>query len=813
MESLVQDIRYALRQLRRSPGFTAIAVITLGLGIGANTAIFSIVDASVLHPLPFRDASGIMTLWMNGSGPGAFSGPAAVSDPDSLEWRRRGSAFSQTAFFRWHAFNLTQAGEPVRLVGAEVSSSLFPLLGVNSVQGRTFVPEEEAAPKNKVVLLSHRLWSSRFAADSTVLGRSISLDGQFFTVVGIMPAGFTFPNESDFWVPLSLTADASNASLQFLARLKQGVSLDRARSEAAVISHQLEQEHHRPGGEGVRVILTPLAEVVGAELRSPMLVLLGAVGLLLLIGCTNVANLLLARAAARGQEIAIRNALGASRARIIRQLLTESALIAALGGVFGILLALAGRNLLVVAASALPRSIASPTATARIAQAGIDSSVLLFTLGISVLTGLLFGLAPVMQVSAPKPNRSLQQGNKQSNFVGKNQLREILVISEIALAFVLLTGAGLLLRSFVKMVEIDPGFQARTTLTMNVELPESRYRTPAQMIAFERQVIERLQAIPGVKAAGSVFGLPLGDMLIRGDFVVENQPAPPAEVTPAKILVGGDYFSTLGIPVLSGRAFDAHDSQTAPRVVVVSKSLARRFWPNQDAIGRRLKPGFSNDPWCTVVGVVGDTKQYDLRDQSAFALYLPYAQAPIPFLMQSMSLVIRTDSQDPVASASAARHALAAVDPDLPLFDVMSMEGLVFRSLSEPRFNTFLVALFAGLALLLAALGTYGVMACVVTARTREIGVRIALGASRGDVLRQMLGRVARIAAVGTCLGILGATLTSRFLASQLYEVSPNETATYVIAVLLMIASSLLAGYVPARRAASVDPMEALRYD
>ena len=813
MQSLFQDFRYGVRQLRRSPGFAAVAVITLAIGIGANTAIFSIVDASVLHPLPFRNASGIMTLWMNGSGPGAYSGPAAVSDPDSLEWRRRTSVFAQTAFFRWHAFNLTGLGDPVRLVGAEVSSSLFPLLEVNSDKGRIFLPEEEIAGKNKLVLLSHRLWSSRFAADSTVLGRSISLDGQFFTVIGVMPTGFTFPNEADFWVPVFLSADASNATLQFLARVKPGVSLESARNEAAAILHQLDQERHRPVGEGVRITLTPLAEVVGAELRSPMLVLLGAVGLLLLIGCTNVANLLLARAAARGQEIAIRNALGASRGRIVRQLLTESALIAALGGAFGVALAYAGHNLLIVAASALPRSIASPTATARIEQAGIDSSVLLFTFGLSVLTGILFGLAPVMQVSAPQPNRSLQQGNKQSNFVGKNQLREILVVSEIALAFVLLTGAGLLLRSFVKMIEIDPGFDARSTLTMNVELPESRYKTPAQMIAFEQQAIERLQSIPGVKAAGSVFGLPLGDMLIRGDFVVENQPAPPADLTPAKILVGGDYFSALGIPVFSGRVFSAHDSQTGPRVVVVSKSLARRLWPTQDPIGRRLKLGFSNDPWCTVVGVVGDTKQNDLRDQSAYALYVPYAQAPRPFLMQSMSLVIRTDSKDQAGSVLAARHAIAAVDPELPLFDVRSMEGLVFRSLSEPRFNTFLLALFAGLALLLAALGTYGVMACAVAARTREIGLRVALGASRAAVLRQILGRVAAIAGIGSSLGILGATLTAHLLGSQLYEVRPIETATYVSVLLLMIASSLLAGYLPARRAARVDPMEALRYE
>jgi putative ABC transport system permease protein len=813
MNGLLQDFRYALRQIRRSPGFTAFAVITLALGIGANTAIYSIVDASVLHPLPFHDAKGIMTLWMTDTNPGGYSGLAAVSDPDTLEWRKQSSLLKEIAFCREHTSNLTGVNDAVRLVGAEASANLFSLLEMNPALGRTFLPEEESAGKNRVVLLSHKLWQNRFAADNAVVGRSIRLDGQFFTVVGVMPAGFDFPNEAEFWTPLTITTDGSNATLKFLARLKPGASLDQARAEVSVVAQRLDKQNHRDSQATVALI--PLETAVASQSRVSMFVLLGAVGLLLLIGCANVANLLLARAASRGQEIAIRNALGATRGRIIRQLLTESGVLACLGGVFGLLLAYVGRGVLVSGAlSALPRSFASPGVAARIATATIDHSVLLFTLAVSLLTGILFGLAPVLQASGPRPNSALRMGARGSvGSFGKGRLRDAFVIAEIALAFVLLTSAGLLVRSFIKLVEVDPGFEPQNVLSMNVDLPEWWYRTPAQMISFEEQALEKLRALPGVASVGSVFGLPLGDILVRGDFVVENQPAPPGDISPAKVLVGGDYFTAIGIPVVNGRAFNVHDSETAPHVVVVSRSLARRLWPNQDPIGRRLKPGFSHDSWCTVVGVVGDVKQFDLRDDSAFALYFPYAQAPEPFLMQTLALVVRSRSDDPSATAAAARHAIATVDPDLPLFDVASMDQLVYRSLSEPRFNTFLLALFAALALLLAALGTYGVMSCVVTARTNEIGVRIALGASQVDVLREILGRVMFLAAVGLGAGLLGSGLASCFLASQLYDVRPTDLATYVVVSTLMIAASLLAGYIPARRAAKVDPMVALRYE
>ena len=815
MNSLLQDFRYALRQLRKSPGFMAFVVITLALGIGANTAIFSIVDASVLHPLSFPNASGIMTLYWTDARPGGLTGLAAVSDPDSVEWRKQSSVLEQIAFYRSNTANLTGVGDPIRLIGAEVSASLIPLLQTKPLLGRTFLGGEESPGKNQVVLLSHELWQSRFAENPDMIGKSLRLDGRFFTVIGVMPAAFDFPYEAEFWTPLTVTNDGSNATLKVLARLKPGVSREQAQAEAALIARRLDEQHHRDIDSHVKTSLIPLETAVGSDSRIPMFTLLGAVGLLLLIGCVNVANLLLARAATRSQEIAIRNALGATRWRIIRQLITESALLTSLGAGFGLLLAYASRGALISATlSALPKNLASPGAAARIATATIDHSVLLFTMALSVVTGILFGLAPIVQGSGVRPNSTLKTTSQNlAGSLAKGRLREVLVVSEIALAFVLLSGAGLLLRSFLKLIAINPGFEPRNVLSMNLELPESRYQAPAQMIAFEQQSLEKLQSIPGVMSAGSVFGLPLGDLLIRGDFVVEGQPAAPADASPAKILVGGDYFNAIGIPVLAGRTFNSHDSPTAPPVAVISRTFARRFWPDQDPIGRRLKLGFSRDPWCTVVGVVGDVRQFDLQDESALALYMPYAQSPIPFLMESLTFVLRYGAADPSATATAARHAITAVDPDLPVFDVASMEQLVYRSLSEPRFNTCLLGLFAALALLLAALGTYGVMSCAVTARTSEIGVRIALGASQKDVLRQILGRVILLTASGLALGCLGAALTSRVLENQLYHVQPTDLATYFVVSTLMLIAASLAGYIPARRAAQVDPMIALRYE
>ncbi|HUI41914.1 MAG TPA: ABC transporter permease [Terriglobia bacterium] len=807
-ETLLQDLRYSLRQLRRSPGFTAVAVVTVALGIGANTLIFSVVNAAILHPLPFRDASGIMTLWVSDTAEG-YSGPGTICDPDYPEWRNENPSLGQVAGFRGETANLTGAGEPVRLIGAEASASLFPLLGVSPVVGRGFSPQEEQPDRNRVVLLSNALWRSRFASDPAVVGKPVKLDGNFFTVVGVMPVGFDFPNQSDFWTPVNLAGNCHNASLQLVARLKPGMTLSRARSDAALIMRrqQVDQNDHR------RFTLVRLVDEVAPDIRSSLLVLLGAVGLVLLIACANVANLLLARAATRQREIAVRTALGAGRMRIVRQMLTESAMMATLGGALGLILAEAGHSALASAAFLLPRSLVSPSVTARIVAAGIDPWVLGFTLAVALLTGILFGLAPALQASRPDLNDTLKEGGRGlAAGAARGRFRDALAAAEIALALVLLAGSGLLIRSFLNLTKVDPGFRPQGVLTLNVSLPEFGYSTPAGMVAFESQAVARLASVPGVRSAGAVSGLPLGDMMIMGDYTVEGQAAPqPGAPSALKAVVGGDYFRAMGIPLVRGRFFSERDSEGSQHVVIVNESFARRYWPHQDAVGNRLKPGFSPDSWCTIVGVVGDVRQFALAETSPpAAIYLPYAQSPIAFLMRDITFVVRGES-DALSVAPAARRAMQAVDPDLPVFDVASMEQLVNRSVAGPRFSTLMLASFAALALLLAAVGIYGVIAYSVTQRTHEIGVRMALGARGRDVVRQILGQGMVLAGVGIAAGLLAALALTRFLSGMLYGVRAADPFTFVAVSVTLAAIAMVATYVPARRATKVDPIIALR--
>jgi predicted permease len=810
IENMLQDVRYGVRQLRRSPGFTAVAVLTLALGIGANTLIFSVVNAAILHPLPFREASRLVTLWATSPTVG-FSGPGTLTDPDYMEWRKQNHVFSEIAAFRGQPSNLTGVGEPVRLTGAAISPSLSRVLDVNPALGRAFAPEEENAGRNRVALLSDRLWRSRFGSDPSKVGQSIKLDGAFYTVIGVMPAGFGFPNDADVWIPLMLADDAHNATLQVVARLKPGMSIERARSEIALIG---QRRPRRAGDWEWNITLVSLNQAAASDLRAPLLVLFAAVGLVLLIACANVANLFLARATTRQREIAIRKALGASRTRVIHQLLTESVMMAVFGGALGLLLAAVGQSFVAKAASLLPRSLGSPSVAAHIASAGIDGAVLGFNLAMSVLTAILFGLTPAVRASRDELNDSLKEGGRGAA-VDHRYLRDGIVVAEVALALILLVGAGLLIRSFLGLMNVDPGFSPENALTLNISLPDSRYTSAQPMIAFEQQALDRLSALPGVKSAGGVFGLPLGDDAVAGDFIVEGQAAPAPGTQPfiaGKKVIGGDYFKAIGIPLLKGRYFDKHESKTAPHVVIVSQSLAQHFWPRGDAIGKRLKPGFFNDAWCTVVGIVGDTKQYSLGDTPSPSMYLPYAQAPAPFLMQDMTLVLRNAS-DPLSLVAAARGAVQAVDPDLPVFDVATMEQLVYRSASEPRFNAALLGIFAALALVLAAVGIYGVMSYAVMQRTHEIGLRMALGAQASDVLQQIVRQGMLLAAGGIAIGMAGAWVVTRFLASLLFGVRPTDPMTFAMVPSVLAAVALLACYLPARRAATVNPMVALRYE
>jgi putative ABC transport system permease protein len=810
IENLLQDAHFGFRMLAKNAGFTTVALLTLALGIGANTLIFSVVNAAILNPLPFRDANRLVTLWATSPTIG-FSGPGTLTDPDYMEWRTQNRVFSEIAAFRGQPSNLTGVGEPLRLTGVAVSPSFLRVLEVDPSLGRAFASEEDSVGRNHVALLSDRLWRNRFGADPRAVGRSIKLDGEFYTVIGVMPAGFGFPNESDVWIPLTLASDAHNATLQVVARLKPAVSIERARSDVALIG---QRRPHRAGDWKWHLTLVPLTRAAASDVRTPLLVLFAAVGLVLLIACANVANLFLARATARQREISIRKALGASRMRVIRQMLTESIMVAVFGGALGLVLAGLGQGLVARAASLLPRSLASSSEAAHIASTGVDVWVLGFTLAISVLTAVLFGLAPAVRTSRSELNDRLKEA-RLGSAPGRGYLRDGLVVAEVALALILLVGAGLLIRSFLGLMKVDPGFSPEKVLTLNISLPDSRYGGARPMIAFEQQTLNRLSALPGVKSAGGVFGLPLGSAAVAGDFTVEGQPAPAPGSQPfiaAKRVIGGQYFKAISIPLLKGRYFDEHDSEIAPHAVIVSQDLARHFWPRGNAIGRRLKPGFSDDAWCTVVGVVGDTKQYSLGEMSPPSLYLPYPQAPAPFLMQDITFVLLTYS-DPLTIVAAARSAVQAIDPDLPVFDVATMEQLVYRSASAPRFNTALLGIFAGLALILATVGVYGVMSYTVLQRSHEIGVRMALGAEAGDIARQVVRQGMLLAAGGTAAGLAGAWMVTRFLSSLLFGVRPTDAASFALVPLLVLAVALLACLVPARRAARVDPMVALRYE
>ena len=803
MNSLVQDLAYALRQLRKSPGFAAVAVVTLALGIGANTAIFSIFNATLLRPLPYKDSARLVILWSTIPRWG-FSGPGSLTDPDYVQWEQQNQGFEQIAAFRGQTSNLTGSGIPERLLGSTASASLFPLLGAVPELGRVFSPQEQRPGHENVVLLSHGLWVRRFGSDPLVLGKLITLDGKSFTVLGVMPARFQFPSDADFWTPMVLTADRSNAMDQIVARLKPDVTIERAEQDITLIARRLSPD------SSIHLSLAFLKDKAVANLRPALTVLLAAVGFVLLIACANVANLLLTKATARQREIVMRRVLGASRMRIVRQLLTESVLLAGLGGILGMLVAVVTRNLL---AQLMPQSIAQPGVINRMVALDMDVWVLVFSLLISIFTGILFGLAPALQVSKADAQSSLKgSGTTHTSGAGSQRVRRILIVGEFALTLVLLVGAGLLFKSFVRLLNVDPGVAAKNVAILNLELPETRYRTDVQMKTFHNAVLERISLLPGVHAVGTVgYGMPFGEGGIQGDFEIQGQTEPLDGIIASKLVVSPNYFRALGIALKDGRLFDQSDTSASEPAVIVSQSFAHRFWPGQSAVGHRINPGFRGTGWCSVVGVVGDVKQAGLASDAPLTIYMPYSQGP-SFLLSFMAIAIRTDG-NPLSMMNAVRAQVQSVDPEIPVYGAASMEELISKSVAEPRFNSVLLASFAGLALALAAVGIYGVIAYSVTQRTHEFGIRIALGAAPRRMTSMIVGEGAMLAIAGIGLGVVAALIFTRLIANFLFGVTATDPAVFCGVSMLLTLVALAGCYIPARRAARVDPMVALRYE
>jgi len=815
MNDLVQDLRFALRQLRKSPGFTAVAVVTLALGIGANTAIFSVVNAVLLRPLAFPDANRLVRVWHV---PPAKSFPGmtkfAVSAANYTDWQSQNHVFEQMAICAYRSYNLTGGGKPEQVEANAVSSGFFSALGVQPILGRVLSPDEDQPGRSNVVVLSYRFWQQHFGANSDVVGRALSLDGQNYLVVGVMPAGFRFPDYAQMWTPMAWTdkerAVRGEHHYTVIARLKPGVGLQHAQAEMNTISRRLEQLYPEDDKDWGAVVLALREDLVN-DVRPALLVLLGAVAFVLLIACVNVANLALARTFSRQKEIAIRAALGASSGRVLRQILSESVLLALVGGALGLAYAHFGvRLIMAFLADKLPRST----------EVGLDWKVLAFTAVVSVLTGILAGVLPAWRLAKADLNEALKQGLGRTDAdSGGHRTRSILVVSEVALSLMLLIGAGLMIRSFSRLRGLRPGFDSHNVLTMTVSLPRNKFPLPEQQISFFEQVLERVRALPGVESAGVIDDIPLSGNGSHQPIALEGRPVVPMseqpEVDVRLVTVG--YLSALRIPVLRGRDFSAADVAGRPAAVLISQSLARRFWPNQDPIGKRLTMTFFPDAVREVVGVVGDTKLDSLDEtRPAETLYMPLDQVSVPALggwnSFPMSLVVRSAS-NPSDLASAVSNAVHEVDRETPLLGILSMDDRVADSLSPQRFNTLLLVAFAGLAVLLTAVGIYSVLSYSVKRRVSEIGIRLALGAQLGDVVRMVVVEGMKPTLLGVLLGLAGALVLGRALSSLIYGVTPTDPLTFGTVAILLAGIALFASVIPAYRATKVDPLVALRYE
>ncbi|HXI90675.1 MAG TPA: ABC transporter permease, partial [Blastocatellia bacterium] len=774
MTTLIQDLRYAFRMLLKNPGFAAVAVIALALGIGANTAIFSVVNTILLRSLPYDDPDRLMVVKENKL---PQFPEFSVSPGNFLDWQKQNASFEKLAAVQGSSYNLvTGDAEPERLDGARVSAGLFEMLGVKPVQGRTFLEEEDQPGHQNVVVLSSNLWKRRFGSDPNIIGQSITMSAASYTIIGIMPPSFQFPDRDiDLWTPIAFTAaQAQQHGSHYVAvigRLKPGVTTEQARTEMSGIAARLAEQYPNSNA-GWSTIVVPMQQFEVRDIKPALLVLLGAVALVLLIACANVANLLLARSTARQKEIAIRTALGASRSRVVRQLLTESVLLAVVGGGAGLLLAAWGtRSLLALAPEDLPR----------VKDVALDGRVLGFTLLVTLITGIVFGLVPALQASRPNLNETLKEGGRGTTG-GHHRIRSSLVITEVALALVLLVGAGLLIRSFIRLEQVNPGSNTKNAMSANVALPGRKYPNSDQYLSFFTQLMEKIAALPGVVAVGATQSLPIqGDYLV-GFNIQGRPPDPPGEDKSTNYYaVTPDYFKAMGIPLLRGRLFTEQDSKNAPRVAVINETMARTYFSDEDPIGKGINLSQGREGFREIVGIVGDVKQYGLAQPTTLQTYEPYLQMPF----SAVTLIVRTEG-NPAALSGSIRSEVLALDKEQPVSRIRTLDQIISGSVQQQRFTMLLLGVFAAVALILAAVGLYGVMSYAVTQRTHEIGIRMALGANTGNVLRLVVGHGMLLALIGVFIGLGGAFAFTRLMSKLLFAVSTTDPVTFAgISVLL----------------------------
>jgi predicted permease len=821
MNSLIRDLHYAFRSFAKNPGFTAAAILSLAIGIGANTAIFSLVSALLLHPLPYKDASRMVILWNRSPGLGITQD--WFSTAQYFDIKNGHSGFEDVAIAFGTNDNLTGNGEPERIGTIRVSSNLVPMLGYRAAMGRLFLPDEDAAGRNPTAMLSFGTWTRRFGSDPQIVGKKIAINGTPREVVGVLPKSFSLPrevmptlygpeNQAEILLPFPMQPDAAqnrdHEDYNIIGRLKPGVTVARAQAEMDTLTARLRRDHTQqyPSNGGLTFGIVPLQEQVVGDARRTLIILLGAVAFVLLIACANVANLLLSRAVARQKEIAVRTALGASAMRIVRQLLTESVLLAVCGGALGVILSLLSIHWI---------RVLGPKSVPRLSDIGIDRGVLIFTLSLSLFSGIVFGLAPALRVANIDLRSILSDGTRGSAGTGAvwgrgNNLRRLLVISELALSVVLLIGAGLLIRSFAQLQGVAPGFNPHNVLTLELTTNGQRYKDRATVLATYRQLNERLESIPGVSAAGGITSLPLSEMFAWGPITIEGRMPPPGEnfINADERIVSGHYFEAMQIPLRQGRWFNEPDTPTSQKVAIIDEYFAEQYWPHEDPLGKRIRTGGldSKEPWITIVGVAGRIKQDALDSDPRIAFYMPHSQ----YTTSAMNVVLRSNVA-PATLTSAIKKELRAVDPDLPIYNVRTMEDRVRDSLARRRFSMVMLGLFAFLALAIATIGIYGVMAYMVSQGTREIGIRLALGATPAHILRLVVRQGMVLAAVGVGIGLIGAFALTRLMGSLLFGVQSTDPLTFVVIAMLLAVIALLASYIPARRAARIDPMVSLR--